>query len=121
MSDIPKESAEQKAVIRWWSVACHDFNLPECILMGCPAQAARSPAGWGRIKAEGYRTGTPDLFLAVPRVAASGLFIEMKRSKGGTLSEDQKEMIFRLGERGYSCAVAHGAAEARKVITEYLA
>ena len=114
------ESSEQKAVIRWWSVVCGDWSQPEFALMGCPAQASRSPAGWGRIKAEGYRTGTPDLFLAVATPKSHGLFIEMKRAHGGTLSESQKEMIFTLGKQGYSVAVACGAEDAKKVIQEYL-
>lgn len=117
---IPTESAEQKDVIKWWAIVCTIYGLSECILMACPAQAARSPQGGARIKAEGYRAGTPDLFLAVPRHGQPGLFIEMKNSDGGTLSENQKMMIFEISAQGYRVAVAHGAIQAKKILTEYL-
>lgn len=117
---IRNESAEQKSVVVWWSLVCASHNLNENILMACPAQAARTPQGGARIRAEGYRSGTPDLFLAVGRKGLHGLHIEMKRTTGGTLSETQKEMLFLLNEQGYKTAVAHGADQARKIITEYL-
>ncbi len=117
---IPTESAEQKDVIKWWAIVCGVYGLPEVLLMACPAQAARSPKGGARMKAEGYRAGTPDLFLACPRHGQPGLFIEMKRTDGGTLSDNQKLMIFEISEQGYRVQVAHGAAQAKKIITEYL-
>ena len=117
---IPTESAEQKAVIVWWAYTCAGYNLPECVLMACPSQAARSIRGGARMKAEGYRSGTPDLFLAAGRHGQHGLFIEMKRSDGGVLSENQKAMLFELSGQNYRTAVACGAAQARKVIAEYL-
>ena len=113
------ESQDQKTLIRWWSVVCSDFNLPESVLMACPAQASRTPQGWSRIKSEGYRTGTPDLFLAVPR-KQPGLFIEMKRATGGVLSESQREMIFTLQSQGYATAVACGFEQAKLAVLEYL-
>lgn len=117
---LPTESAEQKAVIAWWSYVCTGYGLDEKLLMACPAQAARTPQGGARIKAEGYRAGTPDLFLGTARKGFHGLHVEMKRKDGGTLSESQKEMLFLLGGQGYATAVAHGADQARKIITEYL-
>jgi len=121
-ADLPiaTESAEQKSVISWWAIMHRNFALPECILMACPAQAARTPQGGARIKAEGYRAGTPDLFRAASRRGCHGLFVEMKRRDGGTLSENQKQMLFELGAQGYAKAVACGASEAIKVISEYL-
>ena len=118
---IPSESAEQKAVISWWRDACYAFRLPEVILMACPAQAARSPRGGARMKAEGYRAGTPDLFLSTARRGAHGLFIEMKRQDGGTLSDSQREMSVALQSQAYSCGVAYGADAAKRLIREYLA
>lgn len=117
---IPTESAEQKGVIVWWSYVCAGYKLDEKLLMACPAQAARTPQGGARIKAEGYRAGTPDLFLAVARKGFHGLHVEMKRKDGGRLNESQKEMLFLIGEQGFSTAVAHGADQARKIIAEYL-
>jgi hypothetical protein len=49
----------------------------------------------------------PDLF--VPEWA---LWIEMKRRKGGRLSEEQTDWIAYLQCHGYNCIVAHGAEDA---------
>jgi hypothetical protein len=117
---VPTESAEQQAVVRWWAMISGTYGLSEKVLMACPAQAARSPRGGARMKAEGYRAGTPDLFLATARNGCHGLFIEMKKRDGGKLSDSQKEMSFELGEQGYRTAVAYGAEAARAIITEYL-
>ena len=119
---IPSESSEQQAVIRWWLVNCDAYKLPERVLMASPGQAARTQKNGRRMKAEGYRAGTPDLFLAVPRKGVPGLFIEMKKRDGrlNDLSDEQREQLFALSEQGYRTAVACGAVEACKAITEYL-
>lgn len=118
----PTESAEQQTVIRWWLFNCDFYKLPERVLMASPGQAARTQRNGRRMKAEGYRAGTPDLFLAVPRRGMPGLFIEMKKSDGSVanLSDEQREMLCDLSAQGYRIAVACGAAEAIKTIREYL-
>jgi hypothetical protein len=120
---VPTESAEQQTVIRWWLVNCDAYKLPERVLMASPGQAARTMRNGRRMKAEGYRAGTPDLFLAVPRKGVPGLFIEMKKRDGrlNDLSDEQREMLFDLGQQGYRVGVACGAEQAVKIITEYLA
>jgi hypothetical protein len=50
-----------------------------------------------------------------------GLYIEMKRAKGGQLSPPQKEWIDRLRAEGYRVEVCAGADAAMEVITGYLA
>jgi VRR-NUC domain len=117
---IPTESEEQKALIVWWSFVHATFSVPETVLMACPAQAARSIRGGARVKAEGYRAGTPDLFLAVARGDQHGLFIEMKRRDGGSLAESQKLMLSDLSPQGYAVAVCHGALAAKETILKYL-
>ncbi len=74
-----------------------------------------------RLKKEGQQTGTPDLFLAHPVAPYGGLFIEMKRVRGGTLRPAQKEIIAMLTRCGYAVTVARGAAEAQAAIEAYVA
>jgi len=73
------------------------------------------------LKAEGVRSGVPDIFLPVPRKGHCGLFIELKRVKKGVKSTNQKDWISRLTEQGYLAVVCYGAEEAKKVIKDYYA
>lgn len=68
----------------------------------------------------GYEKGMPDLAIFEPRGAFHGLFVELKRTRGGTVSVDQRIMMARLRDRGYQVAVCKGATEAIDTITAYL-
>jgi hypothetical protein len=119
---ILTESAEQQAVIRWWLVHSSAYKLGENLLMASPGQAARTQRNGKRMKAEGYRAGTPDLFLAVARKGKHGLFIEMKKRDGNlsSCSDSQREMLFALSVQDFETAVACGAAQAIKTIKDYM-
>ena len=73
------------------------------------------------MKAEGQRQGVPDLTLPVPSGSYHGLFIELKRVKGGRVSPEQKDWLAFLSGQGYRAEVCKGAVEAIAVINEYLA
>ena len=62
----------------------------------------------------------PDLCLPVPRGGKHGLFVEMKRTKGGRVSAEQQEWITALQEQGYAASVCRGWEEAARVILQYL-
>ena len=49
-----------------------------------------------------------------------GLAIEMKREKGGVVSDEQQAWIDGLNNSGYKAVVCRGYDEAIKTITEYL-
>lgn len=72
------------------------------------------------LHAEGVRAGIPDLFLAIARGEWHGLWIEMKRRKGGFLSDPQRTALLALKLEGYSTAVCYGWDEAREAIVDYL-
>jgi hypothetical protein len=48
------------------------------------------------------------------------MYIELKRTKGGALSESQKDMIRELRAEGYYVAVCRGFDEAREELIGYL-
>lgn len=73
------------------------------------------------LKAEGVKPGVPDICLPVPRGGKHGLYIELKRRKGGTVSEAQQAWIRALVAQGFVCAVCHGAEEAKNEILAYMA
>lgn len=115
----PTEEQEQAAVMEWAMLM--EKQAPElALLFHVPNGGVRHPGTAARLKKLGVKPGVPDLFLPVARGMAHGLYIEMKRQKGGRVSEDQKAWMEALTEQGYVCIVARGAEEACDAIWNYL-
>ena len=68
-----------------------------------------------KLKLEGLTPGVPDLFVPEWR-----LWIEMKRVRGGSLSEAQRRIIPELERVGYDVLVCHGCDEAMDKVNEWL-
>lgn len=66
------------------------------------------------------KSGVPDLCLPVARGANHGLYIELKRQRGGRISEEQVRWIDGLLKQGYAAAICKGWQEAASVIIDYL-
>jgi len=116
---MPTEHQHQVALIRWWSLECQKYGVPESLLFAIPNGGARDCITGARLKAEGVRKGIPDLCLAVPNNDFHGLYIEMKTEKGRA-SKEQKELISILSSMGYRAVICFSWVEARQEITEYL-
>lgn len=117
---IPTESEEQQAVMEWTEAA--SGRWPELrLIYHIPNEGLRSMATGGRLRAEGLKSGVPDLCLPVARAGYHGLYIEMKRTKGGRTSPEQKEWLAALEAEGYQTALCRGADAAIEIITDYLA
>lgn len=117
--DCPEEEVEQTCLFRWaaYSLGAH----PELkLLHAIPNGGKRSKSEAARMKAAGVKAGVPDMFLPVARGGSHGLYIELKRIKGGRVSAEQLAWMEELTREGYTCAVCHGWEEARKVIQTYL-
>lgn len=114
------EHTEQVNLMKWWSLACHKYGLDERVLFAIPNGGERNIIVAARLKAEGVRSGVPDLFLACCRNGYNGLFIEMKKTKGGRVSDNQKCYMDILKSSGYAAVVCHGWNEARQAIESYL-
>lgn len=69
----------------------------------------------------GIKPGVPDICLPVQRGKYGALWIELKRRKGGTVSENQRAWLEKLSEYGHKAVVCKGWDEARAAIEEYLA
>jgi hypothetical protein len=116
---IPHESAEQRALFVWAKMQSGKY--PELDLMyHIPNEGKRSRYTGQRMRAEGLKTGVPDICLPCARGAYHGLYIELKRRKGGTVSENQSEWIDALNKAGYMATVCKGFEEAVNAIMEYL-
>ena len=113
---IPTESQEQCAVIKWV-----DSQPLICgRLMSIPNGANKSPASAAKFKREGLRPGVPDLFLPIAQQGFHGLWIELKRSKGGTVSLAQRDWTIFLRSRDYAAYICEGADEAILTIKRYM-
>lgn len=73
--------------------------------------------------------GYPDLFIAEPRGAFSGLYLELKKdgevvyNRNGSIRKDkqeQNEMLIRLREKGYVAEFAVGFDACKRLIDSYL-
>lgn len=114
------EHEEQCALVEWWSLARHKWSLPDFALFAIPNGGMRHIVAGMQLKAEGVRRGVPDLFLTVPAGAWHGLYVEMKRAKGGKVTAEQAAFREFASRHGYQSRVAHGHDEARGIIVEYL-
>jgi hypothetical protein len=106
---IPTEHEEQRELVRWFRQ-----TWPGVRIFAIPNGGARSPATAGRLKAEGVSSGVPDLFIP-----AWGLWVEMKRTKGGSLSAEQKDWIVYLESVRFWCIVGKGADDAKGKIQAF--
>lgn len=115
----PTEDTEQAHVFAWAAWARGKY--PELdLLHHIPNGGKRSKSEAARFKAQGVKAGMPDICLPCARGGYHGLYIELKRAKGGKLSTAQKGWIDALNEQGYKAAVCYGFDEAKEIITEYL-
>ena len=102
---IPSEHQEQVEFIQWFR-----REYPDIRIFAIPNGEARSRGAGARLKAEGVSAGVPDLFIP-----AWNAWIEMKRSKGGSVSEKQKDWIGYLESVGHQVFVCKGADSAKEI------
>lgn len=116
---VPTEAQEQMTLFSW--AAMQSGKYPELnLLYHVPNGGSRHKAEAGRLRAEGVKAGVPDLCLPVARGQYHGLYIELKRQRGGRISEEQARWIDGLLKQGYAAAICKGWQEAANVITDYL-
>jgi hypothetical protein len=107
---IPSELAEQQRLRKTLY-----YLAPSVMVVAVPNAARRTVWEARRAKQEGLAAGFPDLMAIWPGGIA---FVEMKRLKGGTVSENQREWIERLQGFGFPAAVCRGADAAIAFLRE---
>lgn len=112
----PTEHEEQVTLFTWFRM-----RYAGMLMYAIPNGGARSSITGARLRDEGVLAGVPDIFLPCPSGGKHGLYIEMKRQKGGRVSAPQKAVMQALRMQGYEVAVCHGWQEARDCIEQYLA
>lgn len=103
---IPSEHTEQVLFINWSRA-----EYPDLLIYAVPNGGFRMPQTRKHLKEEGVVAGIPDLHI--PEL---NLYIEMKRTKGGSLSKVQNEIITHLRSIGCRVEVCLGFKAAREVL-----
>lgn len=105
---LKSEHYEQREFVSWFRK-----NHPGVRIFAIPNGGWRSRLTAARLKAEGASPGVPDLFIP-----AWCIWVEMKRSKGGRLSDKQKDWREYLLSIGHTFILANGKQEAIDAIKE---
>jgi hypothetical protein len=102
-------------------VAFHVATTPELkLLFAIPNGGARNIVTATKLKATGVKKGVSDMFLPVARHGHHGLFIELKKLKGGKESDDQKEWAAAVRDQGYAYCLCLGWRAAAHALEAWL-
>lgn len=113
------EHAHQRAFFAWLGRMYYLGRFPLAhMAFAVPNGGKREAATAGRLKAEGVKSGVPDVVFPVPVGKYAGLFIEMK-IVGGTVSKEQHGWHANLLEQHYAVAVCWNWREARQAFLDY--
>ncbi len=112
------ESEEQQTLFQWAELMLNRYP-PLALLYHVPNGGARSAATAGRLKAEGVKSGVPDLCLPAASGVYHGLYIEMK-VKPNKPTAEQVWWLERLNAAGFYAAVCYGWQEGADLIERYL-
>lgn len=112
---VYKERHEQRMFVKWFYL-----QYPSHKLAAFVNGFKRTPLQSQLLIYDGMLPGIPDIVILAPRGQYGALFIEMKRSKGGIVSEAQEAVIAHLNANGYKACVCEGFDAARQVTTEYM-
>ena len=89
MTAHPLESQEQSAYFDWLAKA-HPREARW--IHAIPNGGSRHPAEARNLKRQGVKKGVSDIFVPYARHGRHGLYIEMKRKKGGRISPEQRSI-----------------------------
>ena len=103
--NIPLEKDEQKAFCKWLKE-----NKIGHFATGLGVKLEQGVKYIASLKAQGHYSGIPD--VAVLLGNGKMCFVELKRQKGGVVSEEQKKWIDYLNNNGYPSKVCKGCNEA---------
>jgi hypothetical protein len=130
----PKEETEAKALLEWahWRIWKADdgvkyrvsdliIHVPNGALKGLADPKSRAIV-MNNLKLQGLMPGVFDYIIPVPcwRLRYPGLWLELKRTEGGQVSEEQKIFEGRMIGLGWRTQVAKGWVAASEAIDRYL-
>ena len=118
-NETPLEIKEQATVIRWLD----ERGIK--LFTGTAQSTFTNFKGLAQNKKAGVRKGLPDVIICLPNDQTNSgkdilVFIEMKRTKGGTLGPEQEQWINFINRSGNYGFVAYGALEAINFLKSFL-
>ena len=117
---VPTETQEQIWLMQWGQQPSVRRQYPSLkFLYHIPNERADKRQA-AILKQMGVKRGVPDLCLPVARGGYHGLYIEMKRTSGGVVSDDQKWWKEQLTENGYACVICKGWEAGKEALLWYL-
>lgn len=123
MHEAPREYLEQVELVIWLKF----HPILKNFYYKNDNEGKRTPAQGAQAKRLGLRPGVSDLFIYYPTKAYHGLFLEMKRNKKYTPSEQntetwkaQENFLETVKSVGYQGAFCYGWYDAKKIIESYL-
>lgn len=111
------EHDEQCSFFHWCDVFKERIPLLEMVF-AIPNGGLRHKRVAVKMKAEGVKSGVPDVFVAVPASNYAGLFIEFKYGTNSP-TNNQLAWIDSLQSQGYKCAIAYDWVTAAKTVLQY--
>jgi len=111
------EHKEQVAVIEYLTFLQPKYKFR---FYAIPNGGARNAVTGAILKAEGVSKGVPDICIPFKTRFFSGLYIEMKKTKGGQVSKEQREWLDYLKSQDYMAVVCKGSREAITQIDLFL-
>ena len=108
----PSEYQEQLVFVEW-------LRLKRIIFYAVPNGGKRDIVEASKLKRSAYSPGVPDVCIPMPSKCYHGLYIELKREHGGTVSFEQVAWIKILRSQGYCAGVARGFRQAKEMVERY--
>jgi hypothetical protein len=112
---LPTERAEMRMLADW-------LHAMRVLWLHPPNEGRRHPVVGAMMKRDGLlQPGAPDAIIferwcdpdaPAEACAGFGLAIELKRSAGGRVSDEQEGWLLALGRRGWAVTIAYGADDA---------
>ena len=110
---VPTEDQEQTKLVTWLTKqGIRHYAIPN--------GGRRNLREAVKLKRSGVSAGVPDLCIPIPSGSYHGLYIELKRQKGGRISTEQTQWLQFLRDQQYWADVAFGFEEAKEIVLYYL-
>ena len=108
---IASEHIEQVRLVNWFKI-----NFPDFIIFSIPNEGKRTNGN--RFVSTGLTKGISDLAILLPN--GKIVFMEMKKQKGGKLSDYQANFIKKCESLGHIALIGYGASDASEKILKEL-